>query len=315
MLANATIYGCVYLIVSCDFYLSNSLSRCNASLHSRLPFTRLLLAIMNILVTGPPGVGKTTLIIRVMERVKEAIPSLTLRGFTTEEVRRDGERIGFDVVTMEGARMALARVLPSEFPSPLHTSTAADEDRKSRGSGRWGRVGKYTVDVASVDLHVLPLLSLASTLPPSLPSSSSSSLVPHVPTTPPVQPQSQPQSQTRSESQPSSAASPPEAASLGTFNSSSSPRGTLWVVDEIGKMELLSTRFAAAVTALLDAPLPLLASIPVPTHGKDLPQVAAIRARPDVSLVEVSRSNRDRLVPLLTDQLLALIGSGGRRNP
>ncbi|CAI5505154.1 unnamed protein product [Closterium sp. Naga37s-1] len=249
---------------------------------------------------------------------------------------------------MEGARVALARVSPSDFPSPLHTSTAVEEDRRSSESGRWGRVGKYSVDVASVDLHVLPLLSLASAPPPSLPSSS---LAPPQPTAPYIESQSQ--SQSRSESQSPSPATPPEAASRADFSSSCSrAHGTLWVVDEIGKMELLSTRFAAAVTALLDAPLPLLASIPTPLSIArtlvDIAQqqkslalspptypparfpvrpyllllpvpcllaVAAIRARPDVFIVEVSRSNRDRLVPLLTDQLLALIcSSGGGRN-
>jgi nucleoside-triphosphatase len=62
---------------------------------------------LNLLVTGKPGVGKTTLIERVVEGLRG---SLRLAGFTTAEVRGpDGERVGFDVVTVEGKRGELAR--------------------------------------------------------------------------------------------------------------------------------------------------------------------------------------------------------------
>ncbi|GJP30368.1 hypothetical protein CLOM_g797 [Closterium sp. NIES-68] len=279
---------------------------------------------MNVLVTGPPGVGKTTLITRVIERVKDALPAVTLRGFTTEEVRRAGERIGFDIVTLDGTRVALARLSHSDFSSPANpcgssgtsasTSTSTSSSSSSGGGGRsssrssvrseysrnserWGRVGKYSVDIAAVDQHVLPILSLA-TPPPPL-HVSQPTLSPSLSPSPPAS---------------AAAAAAPVAPSPATFSSSSSPRGTLWVVDEIGKMELLSARFAAAITALLDAPLPLLASIPVAMHGRDLPQVAAIRARPDVSIVHVSRSNRDHLVAALSSQLLALIHSSADCN-
>jgi nucleoside-triphosphatase len=53
-------------------------------------------------------VGKTTLIQRVVERFRG---SLRLAGFTTTEVRNpEGERVGFDIVTVEGKRSELARV-------------------------------------------------------------------------------------------------------------------------------------------------------------------------------------------------------------
>lgn len=62
-----------------------------------------------IFVTGPPGCGKTTVIKRVVEKLRAAgVPVL---GFWTEEVRDGGNRtrIGFDLVTVEGANLPLAR--------------------------------------------------------------------------------------------------------------------------------------------------------------------------------------------------------------
>src|SRR5215470_3810845 len=53
-----------------------------------------LMAGLNLFVTGKPGVGKTTLVERVVERLRG---SLHLAGFTTTEVRDSkGERLGFD---------------------------------------------------------------------------------------------------------------------------------------------------------------------------------------------------------------------------
>jgi nucleoside-triphosphatase len=58
-----------------------------------------------ILLTGPPGCGKTSLIKKVVGRL--AMPS---RGFYTEEVRgEDNRRIGFDVVMLDGRRGVLSR--------------------------------------------------------------------------------------------------------------------------------------------------------------------------------------------------------------
>jgi nucleoside-triphosphatase len=63
---------------------------------------------LNLLVTGKPGVGKTTLAERLVEELRR---SCHLAGFTTTEVRdAAGERLGFDVVTIAGKRGKLARV-------------------------------------------------------------------------------------------------------------------------------------------------------------------------------------------------------------
>ena len=54
------------------------------------------------------GVGKTTLIKKTCEAIQKAgIPAM---GFYTEEVKEKGKRIGFDVVSLDGQRGALARI-------------------------------------------------------------------------------------------------------------------------------------------------------------------------------------------------------------
>ncbi len=66
---------------------------------------------------------------------------------------------------------------------------------------------------------------------------------------------------------------------------------TLLVVDEIGKMELLSHSFRSLVPQILDAPHPVLAT--VPSGGPDL--VENIKSRDDVTLLTVTTDNRDHL--------------------
>ena len=77
-----------------------------------------------LLVTGPPGIGKTTLVLRAVELLRP----LRLRGFYTEEVRGHGGRTGFRLVTLDGRTAQLA--------------TAGGEDA--------ARVGRYAVDVAAL---------------------------------------------------------------------------------------------------------------------------------------------------------------------
>jgi nucleoside-triphosphatase len=58
---------------------------------------------MNYLLTGHPGVGKTTIINRLIEKLK-----FPAGGFFTEEIREDNRRTGFAIVTLSGFKGVLA---------------------------------------------------------------------------------------------------------------------------------------------------------------------------------------------------------------
>ena len=54
----------------------------------------------NILITGLPGIGKTTLIRRLYEELKDTHPV----GFYTGEIRENGVRKGFELISLDGRR-------------------------------------------------------------------------------------------------------------------------------------------------------------------------------------------------------------------
>jgi nucleoside-triphosphatase len=60
----------------------------------------------NLLLTGPPGCGKTT----VLERVAGHLGDLHLAGFLTVELREHGQRVGFEAVGLGGRHAILAHV-------------------------------------------------------------------------------------------------------------------------------------------------------------------------------------------------------------
>ncbi|XP_027803809.2 cancer-related nucleoside-triphosphatase isoform X2 [Marmota flaviventris] len=93
----------------------------------------------HVFLTGPPGVGKTTLIQKASEDLKSS--GVLVDGFYTEEVRKGGRRTGFDVVTLSGTRGPLSRVGPDPVPGK-----------------RECRVGQYVVDVTSFEQLALPVL-------------------------------------------------------------------------------------------------------------------------------------------------------------
>ena len=77
-----------------------------------------------VLLTGRPGCGKTTLIKRVITDLPRRAG-----GFYTEEMREAGVRVGFKLVTLDGAEAVFAHV-----------------DFKSAE-----RIGKYRLDLAALE--------------------------------------------------------------------------------------------------------------------------------------------------------------------
>jgi nucleoside-triphosphatase len=77
------------------------------------------------------------------------------------------------------------------------------------------------------------------------------------------------------------------------------PTGGAAVIDELGKMELASARFRDAVTALVDAEVPLVATV----HAFSHPFTDVLKRRPGVELVRLTRANRDDLPDALAARL------------
>lgn len=46
---------------------------------------------------------------------------------------------------------------------------------------------------------------------------------------------------------------------------------SLFIIDEVGKMEMFSSSFFPAVLRILESNVPVLASIPLPRFGRDIP--------------------------------------------
>ncbi|XP_051024832.1 cancer-related nucleoside-triphosphatase [Acomys russatus] len=176
----------------------------------------------HLLFFGFSGVGKTTLIQKASEVLQSS--GVPVDGFYTQEVRQGGRRIGFDVVTLSGARGPLSRV--GSQPPPGKPEC---------------RVGQYVVDLASFEQLALPALRNA--------------------------------------------------------GPSCGPGYRVCIVDEIGKMELFSQPFIQAVRQTLSAPgTVVLGTIPVP-KGKPLALVEEIRNRRDVKVFNVTKENRNGLLP------------------
>ncbi|MFS8010186.1 putative nucleoside-triphosphate phosphatase [Helianthus anomalus] len=158
------------------------------------------------------GVGKTTLIAKIVETLKSSNPNLKIQGFFTREMRQGGERVGFEVVTLDGQ------------------------------SNRWPMVGKYKVDVASFESLALPELQVKEDM-------------------------------------------------------------DLFVIDEVGKMELFSSLFFPAVLRVLESNKPFLATIPVPKAGRDIPAVARLKNHPGVTVFSLTKNNRDAMKDQICSQL------------
>ncbi|MCJ7496419.1 MAG: nucleoside-triphosphatase [Deltaproteobacteria bacterium] len=59
--------------------------------------------VKNILLTGPPRCGKSTLIAKLVKQFRQPVT-----GFFTREIREKGQRVGFAILTMDGKEGVLA---------------------------------------------------------------------------------------------------------------------------------------------------------------------------------------------------------------
>jgi len=88
-------------------------------------FTGLDDVVLILLLTGVPGIGKTTIIKRLVGRLTE----FTVNGFYTEEIRNGIQRVGFRLIGLRGPSGVIAHV---DFDCPH-------------------RVGRNKVEVAKID--------------------------------------------------------------------------------------------------------------------------------------------------------------------
>ena len=90
--------------------------------------------ITRLLIEARPGAGKTTAARRLVKILQER--GIPVQGFTTEEIREGGRRVGFAVTALGGPTAVLA-----------HVSLAGPP-----------RVGRYGVDLKAFEQVALPAL-------------------------------------------------------------------------------------------------------------------------------------------------------------
>ena len=166
------------------------------------------------LLTGQPGTGKTSVI-------KQAIAMMNSKagGFYTEEIRNQGVRQGFRLITLDGQDSILAHI---DLDSPH-------------------RVSKYGVDIDNLDRVGVSALRRAA------------------------------------------------------------EQYDLVVIDEIGKMELLSANFREAIGQIINCGKRVLGTIMLSPN----PWADDIKRQPQVNLITVTRTNHQQVLEEILNWLKA----------
>ena len=166
-------------------------------------------------ITGQPRSGKSTLILEITKEL-----NLKAGGFFTSEINEKGERVGFNIVSLDGKRGILAH---KNFKSQF-------------------AVGKYKVSIE--DLEEIGVKSI-----------------------------------------------------LNAFEAK-----RLIIIDEVGKMEMFSDKFKAAVLAALESDRVVLGTIKLTTD----PFTDEIKRRSDTEIFCLGRDNFKEVKKKIKDKLLAL---------
>jgi nucleoside-triphosphatase len=165
------------------------------------------------LITGLPGTGKTSLI----KQALASSPGIIAGGFFTEEIRLQGIREGFRIVTLDGKTALLASIkIQSQH-----------------------RVSKYGVDINSLDGLGVSALKRA-------------------------------------------------------FENCD-----LVIIDEIGKMELISEQFKAVVLEIIESGTSVLGTVIL----KSDPWADMIKQRSQVNLLTLTRHNRGEVLKKVLEWL------------
>ncbi|MEM5815016.1 MAG: NTPase [Candidatus Aenigmatarchaeota archaeon] len=92
---------------------------------------------MKIFITGKPGSGKSTTLFKIVEELKK---DYKIGGILTPEVRKNGERVGFEILDVYSGKKRL-------FASIYFRTNY--------------KLGKYFIDVSSFDEIFVPSIDIA----------------------------------------------------------------------------------------------------------------------------------------------------------
>mmetsp|Transcript_31643 Transcript_31643/g.51198 ORF Transcript_31643/g.51198 Transcript_31643/m.51198 type:complete len:269 (-) Transcript_31643:25-831(-) len=206
----------------------------------------------NVLITGYPGVGKTTCVRKVVQALNDKQNNyssiIALNGFYSLERRQKSQsagayRIGFDVISVVDETSGILARTEQELPSAVY-------NKYTMGQSTFHHVGKYIVDLEGFERFVLPLLQ-------------------------------------------------------SKHNNGGSNKQAIFVIDEIGKMELFSRPFQNYTQRLLDDPsVIVIATVP---NKHNIAFVDRVKQRPDAKLFTLTQNNRDLTTKYITHCVFEII--------